>query len=253
MAYPSSRDTFSLTRVRMDGSALKKDCGATIAEGAVDHISVPCDPADVCHAAKDIPVLVVEHVLHKGGEAVRGIAWACPPGKGDNREQRTLSPFSTLTLWYPSVFPPPLQVHLLPARSFLKHYQKKIKCQVLYEGVGGERDIFKKTKQHHSQICSFPKERATAFPSFCWYLDKVDPSILSHQNRRTFRVRMVPPSTPTGPHGRRGVVSKGNAVKDSMSHSQVLLGSKYTVRTQENPELSKESSIGALRQQADGL
>lgn len=38
-----------------------------------------------------------------------------------------------------------------------------------------------------------------------------------------------------------------------MSDSQVLLGSKYTVRTQENPELSKESSVGALRQQADGL
>lgn len=37
-----------------------------------------------------------------------------------------------------------------------------------------------------------------------------------------------------------------------MSHSQVPLGSKYTVKTQENPELSKDPSVGALRQQADG-
>lgn len=38
-----------------------------------------------------------------------------------------------------------------------------------------------------------------------------------------------------------------------MSHPQVLLGSKYTVKTPENPELSKEPRVGALRQQADGL
>lgn len=37
-----------------------------------------------------------------------------------------------------------------------------------------------------------------------------------------------------------------------MSHPQALLGSKRTVNTQENPELSKEPSVGALRQQAGG-
>jgi len=58
----------------MDGSALKKDCGAAVAEGAIDRVGVPCDPADVCHAAKDVPVLVVEDVLRKRGEAVRGTA-----------------------------------------------------------------------------------------------------------------------------------------------------------------------------------
>lgn len=92
MACPQlPQGTFSLTRVRMDGSALKQDCGATVAEGAVDHIGVPRDPANVCHTAKDVPVLVVEHVLRKRGEAVRGTAWSCPPGKGDNWEQYTLS------------------------------------------------------------------------------------------------------------------------------------------------------------------
>lgn len=77
----------------MDGSALKKDCSATIAEGAIDHIGVPRDPADVCHTAKDVPVLVAEYVLLKRGKAMRGIgtAWACPSGKGDNQEQCTLT------------------------------------------------------------------------------------------------------------------------------------------------------------------
>lgn len=77
----------------MDGSALIKDCSAAIAEGAIDHIGVPRDPANVCHTAKDVSVLVVEHILLKRGEAVRGIGttWACPPGKGDNQEQCTLT------------------------------------------------------------------------------------------------------------------------------------------------------------------
>lgn len=75
----------------MDRSALKKDCGAAIAERAIDHIAVPRDPADVCQAAKDVPVLVVEHVLRRRGEAVRSTAWACSPGKGDNGKQCTLS------------------------------------------------------------------------------------------------------------------------------------------------------------------
>jgi len=66
--------TTLLTRVGIDGSALKKDCGATIAKGAVDNVSVPCDPANVSHAAKDIPVLVVKHVLQHEGETVRSEA-----------------------------------------------------------------------------------------------------------------------------------------------------------------------------------
>ena len=77
----------------MDRSALKKDCGAAIAEWAVDHIGVPRDPADVCHAAKDVPVLVVEHVLQKRGETVRGTAWpALPAGGTTGSSVPSLSP-----------------------------------------------------------------------------------------------------------------------------------------------------------------
>lgn len=89
MECPGSRVT-SLTRVRIDRSTLKKDSGTTIAEGAIDHIGVSCDPADVCHTAKDVPVVIVEHVLNKRREAGRGFTWACAPGKGHNREQCTL-------------------------------------------------------------------------------------------------------------------------------------------------------------------
>lgn len=106
----------SLTRVRIDRSALKKDSGTTIAEGAVDHIGVSRDPADVCHTAKDVPVLVVKHILNKKRETVRGFTWACT-GKGHNKEQCTLS---TLMLLCFSVFLPPLQGHL-PAKSFKKN------------------------------------------------------------------------------------------------------------------------------------
>lgn len=32
-----------------------------------------------------------------------------------------------------------------------------------------------------------------------------------------------------------------------------LVGSKHTINTQENPEVSKETIVGALKQQAEGL
>lgn len=54
-----------LTRVRVNGGALKKDTGCSIAEGPIYHIAVSCDPADVSHTAKDIPRLVVKHKLQK--------------------------------------------------------------------------------------------------------------------------------------------------------------------------------------------
>lgn len=37
-----------------------------------------------------------------------------------------------------------------------------------------------------------------------------------------------------------------------MSHAQALLSSKCTVNTLENPELIKDPSVGAVRQQAEG-
>lgn len=45
--------------------ALKQDGGGTIAQWAVNHIAVSCYPADVCHAAKHVTILVVEDILKK--------------------------------------------------------------------------------------------------------------------------------------------------------------------------------------------
>lgn len=140
----------------MDGSALKKNCGAAIAEGAIDHIGVPCDPADVCHAAKDVPVLVVKHVLHKRREAVRGTAWA--PQQGG--QLGAVYPLSALILLHPSVFPPG-KGHLLPAESFLKHYQKKKKSGAL-RGCREERHTLKK-KTNMAKFALFQRRELQPF------------------------------------------------------------------------------------------
>lgn len=47
----------------MSGCALKEDGGGPVDEGAVDDVRVAGDPADVGHAAKHVPRLVVEHDL----------------------------------------------------------------------------------------------------------------------------------------------------------------------------------------------
>lgn len=53
------------TWIRVHWSALKKDCGSSVAQRAIYHIAVPCDPANVCNAAKDISIMVVKHILQE--------------------------------------------------------------------------------------------------------------------------------------------------------------------------------------------
>lgn len=51
------------TWVGVDWSALKQDRGASIGQRSVDTVTVSCDPADICHAAKHISILVAEDIL----------------------------------------------------------------------------------------------------------------------------------------------------------------------------------------------
>lgn len=55
----------SLTWVRVHWSAFKQHSGASIAKRSVHNIAVSCDPANVSHAAKDITLLVVKHILQR--------------------------------------------------------------------------------------------------------------------------------------------------------------------------------------------
>ncbi len=54
------------TWVWVGGVALKEHSGATIAEWAIHHVGVACDPTNVCHTRKYIILLrvVVKGVLH---------------------------------------------------------------------------------------------------------------------------------------------------------------------------------------------
>ena len=51
------------TRVWICRYALKHYGGSSVAEGAVDHVRVSSDPADVCHTGKDVFGVIVEYVL----------------------------------------------------------------------------------------------------------------------------------------------------------------------------------------------
>ena len=46
--------------VRIGGSGLEEQSGATIGQGTIHHITVTCDPADVSHATKQFSLLVVK-------------------------------------------------------------------------------------------------------------------------------------------------------------------------------------------------
>lgn len=61
-----------LTWVGVHRCALKQDSGGAVAQRAVHHIAVSCDPADVRHTAKHVAVPVVKDVLLKaqGGQTV---------------------------------------------------------------------------------------------------------------------------------------------------------------------------------------
>lgn len=64
------------TSVGVNRGALKKDAGRSIAQRPVHHIAVSRNPADVSHAAKDVPWPVVKHKLQKQEE---GLSGACHP------------------------------------------------------------------------------------------------------------------------------------------------------------------------------
>ena len=58
----AERETAS-TWVGIHGVALKENSGSSIAEGAVDHVRVSSDPANVCHTGKNVSRMVVEYIL----------------------------------------------------------------------------------------------------------------------------------------------------------------------------------------------
>lgn len=51
------------TRIRVNRSAFKQHSGSPVGQRSVDGVTVSSDPADVCHAAKHIPILVAEDIL----------------------------------------------------------------------------------------------------------------------------------------------------------------------------------------------
>ena len=51
------------TWVWVQGVALKENGGSSVAEGAVDHVRVSSNPADVCHTGKDVSGVIVEYIL----------------------------------------------------------------------------------------------------------------------------------------------------------------------------------------------
>lgn len=56
------------TWVRVNGSALKQDSGSPVGQGPIDTVTVTCNPANICHTAEHIPIMVAEHILVKGGK-----------------------------------------------------------------------------------------------------------------------------------------------------------------------------------------
>ena len=64
MFDPQPLDSLPVSsRVRVGGGGLKQERGAAIGQGPVHHVAVPCDPANIRHAAKQLPGLIVERVL----------------------------------------------------------------------------------------------------------------------------------------------------------------------------------------------
>ena len=63
MVNPEPLDSLPVSaRVRVDWGGLEEERGAPVGEGPVDDVAVPCDPADVGHAAEQFPSLVVKCV-----------------------------------------------------------------------------------------------------------------------------------------------------------------------------------------------
>lgn len=56
------------TWVGVNGSALKQDGRPPVGQGPVDTVAVSCDPADICHTAKHVSVMVAEDVLVMRGK-----------------------------------------------------------------------------------------------------------------------------------------------------------------------------------------
>ena len=64
MVNPEPLDGLPVSaRVRVDWGGLEEERGAPVGEGPVDDVAVPCDPANVGHAAKQFSLLVVKCVL----------------------------------------------------------------------------------------------------------------------------------------------------------------------------------------------
>lgn len=51
------------TRVRVYGSALKKDSSSPVGQRPVDAVTVSCYPTNISHTAKHISIMVVEDIL----------------------------------------------------------------------------------------------------------------------------------------------------------------------------------------------
>lgn len=51
------------TWVRVNRGALKQDCGCPIGQRSIDDVTVSCYPADVCHTAEHIPIMIAEDIL----------------------------------------------------------------------------------------------------------------------------------------------------------------------------------------------
>lgn len=56
------------TWVRVNGSALKQDSGSPVGQGPIDTVTVSCYPANICHTAEHVPVMVAEHILVMRGK-----------------------------------------------------------------------------------------------------------------------------------------------------------------------------------------
>lgn len=51
------------TWVRVNGSALKQDSGPSVGQRPIDTVTVSCYPADICHTAEYISIMVAEDIL----------------------------------------------------------------------------------------------------------------------------------------------------------------------------------------------
>ena len=68
MSHACGMHVALLTRIGESGDALKEDRGASIAEWAVHHVGVSCDPTNVSHTRKHLRLrMVVKGILGKGG------------------------------------------------------------------------------------------------------------------------------------------------------------------------------------------